>query len=315
MKPEQLISSPMGDAEGNDEFDDEIVVEVVDDTPEDDQGRSGEARSSEEHDEELTNVSQKVQKRIKKLKYEFHEERRGKEAASRLRDEAVNYAKKVQNENQSLRDLVSRGEQVLMDEVKAGAARELETAKVQLKQAHEEGDSESIVNAQEILSRASYDSQKAQELVPVEQPQTQAAPPPPQRQQAVEPKAEEWHKKNTWFRSDREMTAFATAVHENLVSTGVDTKSDNYYASIDEKMRERFPEKFDGDEDLRPNETPRTQVPRKKPPSVVAPARRAGGGSQKQVRLTKTQVKLASKLGVSPEDYAKQVVLLENSNG
>ena len=318
MSTEEIISSPMSDAIQDDEVLDEpgVVVDVVDDTPEEDRGRvSPEVRSVEDHEEELTNVSQNVQKRIKKLKYDYHEERRAKEASSRLRDEAVNYAQRVQKENERLRQLVDRGEKVLLDEAKSRSEKELEIAKSQLKRAHEEGDPDSIVNAQELLSKASYDAQKIQEYTPSADqiPQHQ---PPGKPQVQVDPKAADWAQKNPWFRSDREMTAVALAVHEDLVAKGVDPKSDGYYQEIDNRMKDRFPEKFggEGQQEVEVSEGSdlRSDGNRRTPSTVVAPARRTTGAKSRKVQLTKTQVALAKRLGVSPEDYAKQLLKLEN---
>tara|TARA_R100001126_G_scaffold46247_1_gene26222 strand:+ start:687 stop:1655 length:969 start_codon:yes stop_codon:yes gene_type:complete len=322
MSTEQIVSSPMSDAPKDDEVLDEpgLEVDVVDDTPEEDRGRIPPlSRSAEDHEEELTDVSNNVQKRIKKLKYDFHEERRAKEASSRMRDEAVTYAQRLHKENEKLRDLVNRGEQVLVDEVKTRTEKELEAARFQLKRAHEEGDPESIVSAQELLAKAAYDSQKVQEYVP-QQP-TQAAPPVPKQQAQAQPdpKAANWARENPWFRTDKEMTAVALAVHEDLVTQGVDTKSDDYYQAIDNRIRERFPEKFGGDvqEDVEIPEDPalRSDENRRKPSTVVAPAKRSSGAKPRKVQLTKTQVALAKRLGISPESYAKQLLKLENQNG
>ena len=320
MSTEQIVSSPMSDAPKDDEVLDEpgLEVDIVDDTPEEDRGRiPPESRSAEEHEEELTNVSNNVQKRIKKLKYDFHEERRAKEASSRMRDEAISYAQKVQKENQKLRELVNRGEQVLVDEVKNRTQKELEAAKLQLKRAHEEGDPDSIVGAQELLARAAYESQKAQEYIPAPEPEKVSEYQP--RQAQPDPKAAKWARENPWFRSDKEMTAVALAVHEDLVTQGVDTKSDDYYQAIDNRIRERFPEKFGGDvqEDVEIPEDPalRSDENRRKPSTVVAPAKRSSGAKPRKVQLTKTQVALAKRLGISPESYAKQLLKLENQNG
>lgn len=319
MSTEQIVSSPMSDAPKDDEVLDEpgLEVDIVDDTPEEDRGRiPPESRSAEEHEEELTNVSNNVQKRIKKLKYDFHEERRAKEASSRMRDEAISYAQKIQKENQKLRELVNRGEQVLVDEVKNRTEKELEAAKLQLKRAHEEGDPDSIVGAQELLAKAAYESQKAQEYIPA--PEPEKVPEYQPRQAQPDPKAAKWARENPWFRSDKEMTAVALAVHEDLVTQGVDTKSDDYYQAIDNRIRERFPEKFGGDgQDVEISDDPalRSDENRRKPSTVVAPAKRSSGAKPRKVQLTKTQVALAKRLGISPESYAKQLLKLENQNG
>lgn len=314
MSTEQIVSSPLSDAEENDEVLEEsgFEIDIVDDTPEEDRGRIPPVdRTAKEHEEELAGVSTNVQKRIKKLKYDFHEERRAKENSARMRDEAVVYAQKIHKENQKLRDLVNRGEQVLVDEVKQRTEKELESARFQLKRAHEEGDPDSIVGAQELLAKAAYDSQKAQEYIPAPepekvpdyQPRRQAAPAP-------DPKAADWAKQNPWFKTDKEMTAVALAVHEDLVTQGVDTKSDDYYQAIDQRVRDRFPEKFGGDDQDDP--VLRSDENRRKPSTVVAPARRTTGARPRKVQLTKTQVSLAKRLGISPEEYAKQLLKLEN---
>ena len=145
--------------------------------------------------------------------------------------------------------------------------------------------------------------------------QPQAAP---QAAPQADPKAAKWAKENPWFRTDREMTAFAFAVHEGLVTEGVDPKSNGYYGQIDQKMRERFPDKFGEDSEtevsvddasLRPERTPQ------RPSTVVAPARRTTGAKSRKIKMTKTQVALAKRLGISPEQYAKQVLELEKANG
>ena len=314
MSTEQIVSSPLGDAEENDEVleDSGFEIDIVDDTPEEDRGRIPPVdRTAKEHEEELAGVSTNVQKRIKKLKYDFHEERRAKENSARMRDEAVVYAQKIHKENQKLRDLVNRGEQVLVDEVKQRTEKELESARFQLKRAHEEGDPDSIVGAQELLAKAAYDSQKAQEYIPSPEP---AKVPEYQPRKQVnpnpDPKAADWAKQNPWFKTDKEMTAVALAVHEDLVTQGVDTKSDDYYQAIDQRVRDRFPEKFGGDDQDDP--VLRSDENRRKPSTVVAPARRTTGARPRKVQLTKTQVSLAKRLGISPEEYAKQLLKLEN---
>jgi len=313
-----------------------VEIDIIDDVPEEDQGRS-EEYSEDQHEAEMKNVSASVQKRINKLKYDFHEERRRKESASRMQTEAVGYAQKVAEENKQLRELLNRGEQVLIDEVKSRTASELESAKRSVVKAHEEGDAEMIADAQEMLSKASYEQNKASEYAPVTNQNTEIAEPAQQQQQRqqrqqqqqrqapADPMATKWFGKNQWFGKDREMTAFAYAAHETIVGgEGINPSTDAYYKRVDAKMRERFPEKFDGrsaqeattsvvvdgaGSDLRPGGVQR------KPTTVVAPARRNNGAKPRKVQLTKTQVSLAKRLGVTPEQYAKQVLALEQTNG
>ena len=325
MSTEQLVSSPTEDVieEPMVAEEESFNIEVIDDTPEGDRNRRPPVGfDQQDHDDELKDVGKSVQKRIKKLKYDFHEQRREKESASRMRDEAVGYAQKVAEENKQLRELLNRGEQVLIDEVKARTEKDVSSAKEVLKRAHEEGDLSAMADAQEVLARASYDAQKALEYSPVSQAPTEepVAPQaqPAQAQAAPDPQAAQWAQRNEWFQTDREMTAFAFAVHEGLVSNGVNPRSGDYYSQIDQKMRERFPEKFGEesstdasveDTSLRRDATPR------RPSTVVAPARRTTGAKSRKVKMTETQMRLANRLGITPEQYAKQALILERNNG
>ena len=333
MSTEQLIGEPLIDATAEDsviaelESEDasDLSVEIVDDRPEGDRV-AGRDPSASDHDSEVRGESQSVQKRINKLKYDYHEERRAKESSERLRDEAVSYARQISSENDNLRKLVNQGEKVLIDQVRARTQTDVGAAKDKVRQALEDGDSGAIVEAQEELARASYESQKANDYEPVTDTQTAGRPAPPaQRPPAPkpDPKAVEWSGNNTWFGSDKEMTAFAYAVHETAVGQeGLNPNSEAYYARIDEKMKERFPEKFeqetqsiDGDTDVVSVSVPRKGGPPSRPTPVVAPARRNNGSVPKKIQLTRTQVALAKRLGVTPEDYARQVLALEKANG
>ena len=133
----------------------------------------------------------------------------------------------------------------------------------------------------------------------------------PQNEQSVlrpDAKALAWQQKNTWFGQDEEMTSLAFGTHEKLVKSGISPSSDEYYRRIDDTMHKRFPEYF-GDATL-DEEKP---AERTKPSTVVAPATRST--APKKVRLTKTQVALAKKFGLTPEQYARETLKLENANG
>lgn len=323
MSTEQLVSSPLGDATKQDDVVDDgevLEIDVIDDVPEEDRNR---VPPGGEHDQELSDVSQSVQKRIKKLKYEYHQERRGKDSANRMKNEAVNYAQKVAEENRQLRELLNRGEQVLIDEVKSRTEKDVASAKQQLKRAHEVGDSDALVEAEEFLAKAAYEAQKASEYSPVSSgvEPIQEQQPEPQQNARTQPdsRATQWAQENTWFQNDREMTAVALAAHADLIASGVNPQSDEYYNSIDQRVRNRFPEKFGGDEaetDVSVNEkSPRPSGTPRRPSTVVAPAKRNTGSKSRKVRMTQTQKALAKRLGITPEQYAKQVLVLEKQNG
>lgn len=298
--------------------DSDIEVEVVDDRSDADQGRALDTEDTESAGSD--DKAHPVEKRINKLRYDYHQERRAKETHQRMQSEAVKYAQSVSQENQELRKLLNQGEKMLIDEVKARATSDIGRAKEQYKQAIESGDSDSMVDAQEALSFASYEAKRADEYAPVTNQPAQApktpAPRQPAQQRRPDPKAEEWASQNGWFGSDREMTAYAQAVHETLVTDEkVSPSSDEYYQRIDKTMRERFPEKFDAPAPEESGPSRQQEVHRR--PSVVAPATRSTGpgAAQKKVQLTATQVALAKRLGVTPEQYARQVLELEKANG
>ena len=288
------------------EQNDDIEVEVVNDVPEEDQNRPPRAETSEEDEEDDSQFSNRVQKRIGKLRYEWNEERRQKEQALRENNEAVTYARTIQDQNEALRSQIAEQRKLLYDQVSAKTDAEIESAKRVYREAYENGDAEQITDAQEDLAR--LHAEKSQYMYSV--PEPVAAPmeqplPQPQQQEALppDPAAVEWIKRNAWFQQPgyEEMTGFAIGVHEKLVKQGVDPRSDpSYYQQIDGALHQQFAGYFG-----QGNDTSQTPTSRKTP--VVAPARRGGKGPRK-VELTGTQVSLAKKLGLTPEQYAAQVV-------
>ena len=289
--------------------DDDIEVEVVSDVPETDRNRPPRAETSGEDSEEEddSQFSNRGQKRIGKLRYEWNEERRQKEQALRENNEAVTYAKTIQEQNEALRSQISEQRKLLYDQVSAKTDAEIEGAKRVYRDAYENGDADQVADAQEELAR--LHAEKSQYMynmpetptVPVEQVHS----PPPQQEEILPPApvAVNWIKKNAWFQQPgyEEMTGFALGIHEKLVRQGLDPRSDpNYYQQIDGALHQRFAEYFG-----QGNDASQTPTSRKTP--VVAPARRGGKGPRK-VELTGTQVSLAKKLGLTPEQYAAQVV-------
>jgi hypothetical protein len=132
------------------------------------------------------------------------------------------------------------------------------------------------------------------------------------QQPAFDSKAEAWKQKNTWFGVNKGMTAFALGLHEELVESGVDPRSDDYYTRVDQTMRKRFSDYF-GDVAEQTVDREEKPVQRTKPANVVAPVSRST--APRQVRLTPTQVAIAKKLGLSNEQYARELFKLENGNG
>lgn len=283
---------------------DEVDIEVVDDTPKADRGRKVSEPPEDVTEEELEDYSDKVRKRIKHFSKGYHDERRAKETALREREELEKYAQKLVDENKNLKGAYTKNQTVLLDQAKYSVSNELEMAKRKYKEAYEAGDSEAVIEAQEALTAAKIKSDKLQnvklpslqeEETSVEEVNTEPAPAP------VDKRATEWAEANSWFGSDDEMTSYVLGLHNKLVKSGVDPQSDEYYETIDSRMRHVFAEEFEDSEDTKPKGTPKRKA------NVVAPATRST--SPKKVTLTQTQVNLANRLGVPLEEYAKQVAI------
>jgi len=282
----------------------ETEVEVVDDTPEDDRGRPPmKEPPAEVTDEELEKYSESVKNRIKHFSKGYHDERRAKEAAIREKEEAIRLAQALAEQNKKLQGSVGQNQQALLEQAKRVVAAEVDKAKQKLKEAHEAFDTEGIVAAQEELAKAVNKAERvanfkppvAKPAQPVVQPEPTVAPPPP-----VDQKARAWQEANPWFGPNRGMTAFALAVHQDLVDEGVDTTSETYYGRINKAVRDRFPEAF-------PSEKPKKS-------SVVAPATRSV--APKKITLTQSQVNIAKRLGLTNEQYARAVAeQMRNENG
>jgi hypothetical protein len=282
-------------------------VEIVDDRPEEDRvpkRKEDNQPKVEGEEDEAKNYSDKVQKRIKELKYEYHEERRAKEEASRLREEALTYAKKLQKENDDLRKSLSDGESVLINQAKGRVDAQLEKAKIDYKDAYESGDPDKLADASSELARIQNEKYRVDTYTPPKQPeprveQTKPIPQQPQKPQ-VSQRALDWANDNTWFNKDSRMTSYAFGIHEELVKKGVVGDSEEYYKEIDTEMRKVFPDKFDDvNED---EETQQSQTG-----NVVAPTKRSAK-KPRTVRLTSTQVNLARRLGLTKEQYAAQLM-------
>jgi len=310
----------------NEETSEDLQIEVVDDRPEVDQRTPLDEKADDDgmaNDQELQEVGERVGKRIKKLKWEFHEERRAKESAERLSNEAVNYTSGLQTENQRLLRLVQDSQTALTQQSQGRADAAMIIAEENFKNAHESGDSAQIAETQKALTNAQLgqayapavsqkiiENWKKQVLAESQQAASQ------QEQYVPEPiqpdaKAMVWQEDNPWFGQDEEMTSFAYGVHERLINReGIDPSSEQYYQLIDSRMKEVFPTEFSSN-NKRTQESAvivDTAQP-KKAKSVVAPAGRNAGAAPRTVKLTATQVKLAKRLGITNEQYAKQVIM------
>ena len=286
----------------------ELDIEVVDDTPPQDRGRKPLEKEVEDPtDDELNNYTAGVQKRIKELTHARHDERREKERIAREKAELERVAQAVLAENQRLKHLYSQAESTAIESAKSSTALELESARRAYKEAYESGDSDKLLEAQEKLTEAKLRHERAAQFkpTPLPQPQNEVQQSQPVAQAPqVDQKTLNWQAKNQWFGQSgyEEMTSFALGLHQKLVNNGVQPGTDAYFEQIDARLKKTFPEVFGTQE-------PEARSSKKPAPTVVAPASRTS--STRRVTLTATQVALAKKLGVTPQQYAAELVKME----
>ena len=287
---------------------DDLEIEIEDDTPDEDKGREPMPKEivDEIEKDELEEYSDNVKSRFKQLKKVYHDERRAKEEVLREQQQALALTKNLIEENKRIKAMLQNGEQEYVTAIKGAAQAKLEMAKKAFKEAHEIGDADQMVAAQQALTQIQMELERANnfKLPPLQQEkfevQTQQEPIRPV--QRPDNKAMAWQERNDWFGANRGMTAYALGLHEELRDNGIPVGSDEYYSKLDKTMRKRFPEYFQS--------TFEEEAPRKeKPQNVVAAATRSTGS--KKLKLTKSQVALAKKLQITPEQYAKEFLKLE----
>ena len=247
-------------------------------------------------DNELENYSESVQKRINRLTKKMRE-------AERREQEAVAFAQGVKTENETLRGRMKELDTNYSTEYEGRVTSQLDAAKRQFKEAYEAGDVDKMAEAQQLMSKITIDQERLRLYrekqpkeveTPQEAPQQQATPRP-----APDAKAQAWAERNEWFGTDERMTHMAFITHRELVEDeGFDPASDEYYDELDKRMRQDFPHKFST-----------TKPAAAKPAQTVASASRkpANGSGRKSVKLSKTQVDMARRLGVPLEEYARYV--------
>ena len=264
-----------------------------------------EPEAKAEKREELDDYSEGVQKRIAKLTRKMRE-------AERQKEEAIQYAQTVKDENQNLKSKYDFIQSNYGDEFEKRVKSDLEAAQIKLRDAIANNDVDEQVKAQTILAGLSMDSSRISQMkktqeeieqakanIKTEAAPAQQAPAAP----APDPKADAWAAKNSWFGTDNAMTYSAFDIHKKLVEQeGFDPTSDEYYAEVDKRIRLEFPHKFGNNE----------STTAEQPAQTVASAKRpAGKGRRKTVKLTPSQVAISKRLGVPLEEYAKQLAAKE----
>lgn len=252
---------------------------------------------------ELNEYSESVKERINKLVHAAQKERHERERLALEHEEAIRIAQAFVAENAQLKNTLNWGQGQFVEQYKTGISTEESLAKDKFKRAYEAGDVEALLEAQSVLNDIAV--KKAQlpalqkPILPEASYQIPAYQNPVSEHKEFTPvrdvKAESWAMKNPWFGKDEEMTSLAYGVHTKLINSGFDPLSDEYYNAIDKAVRRRFPEKF---------KTQQSQTT-----STVAPVSRTT--ASKKVTLSPSALAIAKRLGVTPEQYAKQVLLLE----
>jgi hypothetical protein len=309
------------EAKGQPLEDDTISIEIEDDTPPEDRNQQPMPvekvrileEATEEEEAELAPRDQK--ERLQQYKKVWNDERRAKEDAQREQKAALDLAKRVLEENKRLKAQYFEGEKTYIETVQNQTETHVSMAKREYKEALESGDADRVVEAQSKLSEATYASQQAKQFKPTalqedrNEVQIQEVE---QQRPRIDAKTQDWFDANPWYGTKKAMSSFAVGIHEELMDEyGKDiVGTDQYYKRIDQTMRKKFPEYFELNGDSNTVETKENQnSQRTKPSTVVAPATRST--SSKKVSLKASQMALIKKLGLSPEQYSREVLKLE----
>jgi hypothetical protein len=306
----EALNALAAEQDSGDEVDNDIDVEFEDDSgtdwleADDKPAAGGDDDDPEGDDGEHEQYSARVQKRIANLTRKQREAERREQAA-------IEYAKRVQAERDSLRQRTEVLDKGYVSQYEERVTAQLEAARRDYRQAREINDADGEAKALEAINRATYEQQRVQQAKRAQSqaPQYRDDPAPwAQTQQAQpaarepDPKAQTWAQRNAWFGQDRVLTQTAMAVHQELVTDeGFDPASNDYYNELDKRMKRFLPED--------------RQARRPGPGQTVAGSQRSAPagqrGGKQQVKLTREQVAVAKSLGLTPQQYAKEVVKIE----
>ena len=303
---------------------DDLEVTIVDDTPAQDQGKKPRAEDTPVEvdddvvDKEIADYSKRAADRIAKIKYEYHEERRAKEAATRESKEAVQRLQILMSENKKLQAMVDQGGEVLNKQAHNNALWAKQNAQAEFKRAYDEGDADAMTKAQEMIAKATLAEQQSMNMAQSVQAEIAKKLPveePVQQTQELDPDMKAWSSKNPWFMSTvpehQEMSSYALTIDQRLRNQGILPEQDakKYYAEVDKAMHKEYPSFFGVQVEETADVVHETNTPKRQPSTVVASATRDSGNKKpSQIRLTQTQVRLARQLGISPEQYANQLL-------
>jgi hypothetical protein len=274
-------------------------IEIEDNNEQESNEVSVETKTKSENDEDLSEYSDSVKKRISKLTNRFREEERQRQAA-------VDYAEAIKKQNEELKSRIDKLDTTYVGEFDTRVQSQAIAAKEAYKKALEDGNADAMYEAQQNISRIAMEEARLAQLKAAREERAQEAQRQPQQQPQQQaraqpdPKAEGWAQKNSWFGQDQTMTYAAFGLHKQLIEDeGFDPNSDEYYTELDTRIRTEFPHKF--------QDTPR----RSNSPRVASAGTTASKSStpkgRRTVKLTASQIAIARRLNVPLEEYAKYV--------
>lgn len=307
----------------NTEFDLELEgdgpeIEIIDDTPPADRGRPLLAPEEEDlepaSEEELSAYSDRVKKRISEATFKFNDQRRKREQAEREREEATRLAKAAIDRLNETQSALAQYERFGVDQAKTRVESELAQVKAQYKAAYESGDSDALAEAAEKIARLAPQHEQYSRFVSVEPEPIEYQPQYHPQQPAVDPRQADdfasWQAENQWFGADPQMTLFARGWHAMVAEQNPQAVgTPEYYREINRLVRENFPDKFGQDthaQDRTSRSSPVTPVTR------ASPSGKQSGGKRK-ITLNQSQIRLASRLGLTPQQYAESLIEQEKN--
>jgi hypothetical protein len=302
----------------HDEANNELQIDIEDDTPVEDRNRTpsdpNKVKELEVEVDDLDKYSKDAKDKLIRMKRVWNDERRRAETAERQSQAAIEAAQRLMEENRRMKGMLSQGEEEYKEAVKGAAEAKVKEAKRAYKEAYDAGDGDKMVEAQEEMTNAQLELEKVKrfKLPPLQQEenpvQSEYATPQVPR---PDDRVMRWQADNDWFGQNKAMTAFALGLHEELKDNGIVVGSDRYYAELDKTMHKRFSEYFNPEDTEEPKEGARSKedTSKTKPITNVAPATRST--APKRVRLSQSQVAIAKKLGLTPEQYVRELLKME----
>jgi len=282
----------------------ETETEEDDVQPESNENRPAvEVKKQTDDEDDLSQYSASVRKRISKITKKFRDEEEQRLAA-------VEFAESVKKQNDELKAKLDKLDTTYVGEFDTRVQSQAAAAKEAYRKAYEAGDADALYEAQQTISRIAMEEARLSQLKEQREQETKKAetndaapaatqsaptPPPPK----PDPRAEEWATQNEWFGQDQTMTYAAFGIHKTLIEEeGLDPNTEEYYTELDNRIRSNFPHKF--------GEQKKSSGPRVA--SAGATASKTGSTKgRRTVKLTPSQIAIAKRLNVPLEEYAKYV--------